>query len=212
MKQIPLCAALAVVGLAQGARAGEVVTFPFNFTFSSGGGVIADNSINVFAQDMDIPGQPSPSIPEIVSLELQIHGLQYQDWDDLDILLINPFGQAIEIMTDRGSGFSNATGPPINLTFSDLGLSPVPLNGPVSAGTFLPEGLANATDAGFGTFVGASGGTDAWILLVIDDAGNPGGGSFTQWVLSGVAVPEPATLSLLALGAVALLRRTTRRR
>ena len=207
MKRAPLLATLVVVGFVGAARAGG----PLNFSFTSDGGTIENNSINVFHQEMGLPGEPDPFIPFIASLELEINGVQYQSWDDLDIILISPLGDSIEIMLDRGMGFSNLSGPPVDLTFSDLGSAAVPASGPVATGTYLPHGLDTGVDSGFGTFVGGSGGTDNWFLIVIDDNGNPGGGSFDNWVLRGT-IPEPATLSLLALGAVALIRRTRRQR
>jgi hypothetical protein len=55
------------------------------------------------------------------------------------------------------------------------------------------------------TFIGGpnAGGTDAWILLMIDDA--PGdAGSFEDFTLRGV-FPEPATLLLLGFGLLAIV-------
>jgi hypothetical protein len=48
--------------------------------------------------------------------------------------------------------------------------------------------------------------SDIWILAVIDDAGGDVG-SLGAWRIAGTVVPEPVTLSLLAIGALTMLRR-----
>jgi hypothetical protein len=209
MKRVSLFTAVAFMAAASSAFAGSVGEF--NFSFMSTGGSIVNDSVNGFAQNIGPPNQMDPFAPEITSLELEVNGIQFQNWADLDIYLFSPRGEMIELMTDRGDGFSNIGAGAVDLMFTDLALSPVPTTSPVVSGEYRPEGLANGTDDGFATYVGMSGGTDAWLLLMIDDGGATGGGSFSNWVLRGTAVPEPATLSLLALGAVALIRRTRRR-
>lgn len=206
MKRTSLYAFVACVFSVSSAFAGSVG----GFEFTGPGGDISNDTVHGFAQNLGPPSQTSPFIPYIASLELEIDGIQFQNWADLDIYLFNPFGDMVEVMTDRGDGFSNIGAGPVDLVFNDLALAPVPNTSPVVSGDYRPEGLANGTDSGMGTYVGMSGGTDAWLLLVIDDGGAAGGGSFSQWTLRGT-VPEPATLSLLALGAVALIRRTRRR-
>ncbi|MBI3835014.1 MAG: PEP-CTERM sorting domain-containing protein [Planctomycetes bacterium] len=144
---------------------------------------------------------PLPGNGHIDTLNLTLNGLTHSNAGDLDIYLIDPFGTTLEIMTDHanGQGLANAT-----LRFSDLGaLLPSNENDPINPDTtYKPEG----TPPGFGLYHNGLGGTDAWILLLIDDT--PGDtGSITSYTLSGTAVPEPMTLSLLALGAFATLRR-----
>jgi hypothetical protein len=150
-----------------------------------------------------LPAPPYP-MPAITSLELVLTGLTHTNGGDLDIYLIDPFGKTLEIMTDRGNnaGISNAT-----LVFRDnvvAGLSLPPENGQIVSGSYLPED-SNST-GGFSKYNGGSGGTDAWILLVIDDSAGDQG-ALGSWTLRGTAVPEPVTLSLLALGALTFLRR-----
>jgi hypothetical protein len=84
------------------------------------------------------------------------------------------------------------------------GLTIPPLIGPIPSGTYLPEDSNNT--GGFSKYNGGSGGTDAWILLVIDDSPGDQGG-LVEFTLRGTYVPEPVTLSLLALGALTFLRR-----
>jgi len=208
MKRLSILALCLGVVAVQAASA-RAVDIPFSFT--AGGGAIPNigpgtEGISVFALTMDpahsdILPAPAYPLPSITSLELQLTGLTHTSGGDLDIYLIDPFGKTLEIMTDRGNGFgiSNAT-----LIFNDTGAGLPPENGQIVSGTYLPEDSNNT--GGFSKYNGGSGGTDAWVLIVIDDsAGDQGGlGSFT---LRGTAVPEPVTLSLLALGALMFLRR-----
>ena len=106
---------------------------------------------------------------------------------------------SLEIMDDRGDQFPITD---VDLVFSDkaAGHLPPPPDVAIESGTYFAE-----VEEGFGQFDNS--GTDAWVLVVIDD--DTGGmGEFDSWTLRGV--PEPATLSLLALGALAIVRRRRR--
>lgn len=173
---------------------------PWQFEFLAAGGDVPDQGIGVFPLFMD-----NPHVPIILSIEMDIYGLTHTSPMDLDVYLIDPFGHTIEIMTDRGNQLPIAG---VDLTFSDTASTVPPEAGPILPGTYMPEGLFMGTDIGFETYVGGSGGTDAWILLMIDDAAGDTG-SFSQYRLRGW-VPEPVTLSLLALGALVTLRRRRR--
>jgi len=188
---------------------------PFSFTAVSAVPAIPDEDIAVFPLTMSpaysdiLPAPPYPMVlpnTYITSLELVMTGLVHSEAGDLDIYLIDPFGKTLKIMTDRG------VGAPINATliFRD-NYVPLPVvdlppeNGPIPfgipSGTYLPEGVP-----GFSKYIGGASGTDAWVLVVIDDS--PGNtGSLESFTLRGTYVPEPVTLSLLALGALTLLRR-----
>lgn len=165
---------------------------PYDFNYTEQGGQIGDNRTSFFPLTMD-----EDADPEIASLELVITGLTHATPWDLDIYLLDPFGNSVEVLTDRGDMH-----PVVNLTmtFSDSG-SPLPVDPDtmLAAGPWLPEG---------GTFLPSLNlpGTDAWVLVINDDAaGNAG--SFTSWSLRGTVVPEPVTLSLLAIGGLVTLRR-----
>ncbi|MFH1109538.1 MAG: PEP-CTERM sorting domain-containing protein [Planctomycetota bacterium] len=206
MKRLSILALCLGVVAVQAASA-RAVDIPFSFT--AGGGAIPNiggqtEGISVFALTMDpahsdiLPAPPYPMLAGITSLELQLTGLAHTSGGDLDIYLIDPFGKTLEIMTDRGNGFgiNNAT-----LIFNDTAAGPPPENGQIVSGSYLPEGVP-----GFSKYIGGSGGTDAWILVVIDDAAGDQGG-LASFTLRGTVVPEPVTLSLLALGALVFLRR-----
>lgn len=169
------------------------------FSFTASGGTITDDLVNVFSLEMH---GLDPNI-ELLSLELEVAGLSHSTPADIDLYLVDPFGATLVVMLDRGDGvaLSDAT-----LTFNDGGSAlPTDPNPLVDGATYASEGLGDPFVSSFGEFTMP--GTDAWKLLVVDDGGSLGGGSFESWTLRGTVVPEPATLSLLALGGIAALRR-----
>ncbi len=192
-----------------GVTLSETQTFaggPCTFSFTAPGGELADNDINIFVLTM------SPDILEITSIELEITGLSHFIPDDLDIFLIDPSltNDYILVMNDRGNGFDLSQENPVNLLFSDLATQVLPDETQIVSGTYRPQGLAEGIDLGMGNYIGVSGGgPQPWLLVVIDDAAEDVG-SFESFTLRGTYVPEPATLSLLAFGALAILHRRRR--
>jgi hypothetical protein len=206
MKLASLITAFATLAIVSSASASS------DFEFTAPGGVINDNGIAAYPLFMN------GTVPQIATIELEINGLTHSNPWDLDIYLVSPFGTVLEILTDQGD--QNAvTG--ANLLFNDggaalpgdpdssLGLSPY------SDGAVVPEGEVTLNGSvignGFGdAFVGQSGGTDAWMLWVIDDVANNKGGTIDSFTLRGTYVPEPMSLSLLAAGAFAVFGRRKR--
>jgi|GEM_PF-3335553 len=209
MKLASLMTAFASLAIASSASA---VTVGNTFEFTATGGTISDGGIAAYPLFMN------GTVPQISSIELEINGLTHSTPWDLDMYLVNPAGTVLEILTDQGDQ-NPVTG--ADLLFRDSG-SALPLNPddpldgpPYSNGAVVPEGEVTLNGSvignGFGdAFVGASGGTDAWILLVIDDVANQKGGSIDSYTLRGTFVPEPMSLSLLAVGALAVFRRRKR--
>lgn len=73
----------------------------------------------------------------------------------------------------------------------------------------VPPGTYNASSGGSGAATGLFPGSwsaSAWRLDVTDSAGGDQGG-WQSWEIRGTAVPEPATMAALGLGAAALIRR-----
>jgi len=141
-----------------------------------------------------------PLIVEIKSLEVEITGLTHTSPEDLELYLIDPFGTILELMSDKG-GSGDITG--MNLIFNDAGV-PLPPDGVAltSGAIYQPEETPGLS----GTFSGQAAGPGSWTLYIIDDS-LADSGSLASWTLRGTAVPEPVTLSLLALGALAFMRR-----
>ena len=197
-----LCLATASLAVAE-----DPVPFEFSFTAEfdkKDSGAIPDISVNFFPLIMN-----DPDIESIVTLELLISGLTHDSPWDLDIYLIDPRGvvgtPAFAVMLDRGDQEAVVG---IDLLFSDLGLALPPGTEGICPGGNCPEfGYLPEDGRGFNdAFFGLSGGMDAWILVIIDDSQGDEG-SFDSFTLRGTAVPEPVTLSLLAVGAFAALRR-----
>ena len=177
---------------------------PASFEYTGSGGLIPTLSgdtqgISVFSLMMNDDYLVSGTNPsEITWLELELTGLTHTNPWDLDVYLIDPFGQSLEIMTDRGDQVAVVD---VDLIFNDKADLPAPADTAlVDGAVYLPEDSDSL--GGFGIF--SDPGTDAWILLVIDDSdGNQG--SLESFTLRGV--PEPVTLSLLLVGAFTALRR-----
>lgn len=192
---------------------GEV---PFDFNFTAPGGIIPEldfdqdlEGISIFPLTMRNTQFPD-GIDSIVGLELELTGLTHTYPDDLDVYLVDPFGETLTVMTDRGRDI-DVNG--ITLIFNDA-----EINVPPDEAALAPDGETRRYRPmgpddtpgdginGLGNFLKQGGGTDTWILVILDDGINDRG-SLDSWTLRGTAVPEPVTLSLLALGAMTLLRR-----
>lgn len=207
---IPVISLLCVSYALANPGPGEV---PFDFEFTAPGGEIPEidfdgdlDGISAFPLTMNSAEFPD-GIASILSLELQLTGLSHTYPDDMEVYLIDPFGETLLVMFNRGNGVNidgitlifNDSGGRLPLDYDNSALDPsIPGN---LATYYRPEGAG-----GMSNFVKQSGGTDTWNLLIIDGVPDDGG-SLESWTLRGTAVPEPVTLSLLALGALTFLRR-----
>lgn len=191
----------AIVGLLMGQIAPAVEPMPFSFTNDDGLTAIADDDLTIFTLTMP------PEILVIESFQFEITNLSHTHPADLDIWLLSPFNTDIRIMGDSGNGFAVEG---VDLTFSDASEVLLPDDGQIVSGTYKPAGLASGRDGGFADLLQSNGGWPLpWTLIVVDD--DPvGTGDFGSFTFSGTYTPEPATLSLLALGALAILRRRRR--
>ncbi len=145
-------------------------------------------------------GSPAGGVPNIQSIELVLTGLSHTHPEDLDIYLISPFGETVEVMTDKGDSVGIVN---FNLVFNDSGSAlPGDAFGLVNNTTYATEDTAG----GMNKYIGNSGGTDAWELVIIDDSTGDAG-SLESYTLRGTYVPEPASLLLLGVGGLAALRR-----
>lgn len=187
--------------------------FDFEFSFTSptnGSTTIPDNNLLVFMLPQTLlnvdPG-------ELINyLELEITGLTHDAPWDLNISILDPmglkiggFGSGITIMEDAGS--DNAI-QDMTLLFADKGLGKPPVDGSALQG--FPNTIYQPLGPGsFSQFSGTAVGIAPWVIVISDDAAGRVG-SFETITLRGTVVPEPATLTLLAIGALATFRRRRR--
>jgi hypothetical protein len=192
-----ICAIVLAVGSLMAASAPAKAGTDIPFSVTSGGGTINDSFITLFT--LTLPGE----VDILTSLELDITGLQHSNPADLEFYLINPTIGSITVLRDQGDGIPIGG---VNLTFSDSAGGPAPFFTELLSGTYQPLGVTQPPDDnGFATFLGSQG-AGMWTLLVIDDSFGDTG-SIDSWTLRGTYVPEPVTMSLLAIGALATLRR-----
>jgi len=220
--------AMTLVGAFVAAAAGASANpgnYDTAFEFSGNGGAINDFAVEWFSAQPDSgtvnpayanlnPNGSTPanfpinssSIGPNIILELQITGLEHTSPSDLNIFLLDPFGTGIEIMDDRGDSndFSGT------LFFRDpseakpLPIDPAPL---VDGSVYGPEAVGTGGKDPNSYFRGyQTTGNDEWRLVIIDDSVGDQG-SFQSFTIRGLVVPEPATLSLLGIGGIVLLRR-----
>lgn len=194
-----MVALLAVVGTV---RAGDTPELQFSYT-APGGLIPAIDLLNNDSGWSVFPLSMNGEIPQIESIELVLTGLTHTQPEDLDILLISPFGETVVVMSGKGDGVAIID---MDFVFNDLG-SPLPADGvPLTAGTYQTQD----PDGGMSKYIGNSGGTDSWQLVIIDSAEGDQG-FLESYTLRGTYIPEPASLALLGFGALAALRRRSLR-
>ncbi len=186
MHRLLVLALLLALSFAPNAMAGGDP--PWDFEYTANGGVIEDYSVQWFP--LVIPDEI-----DVLYIELEIANLTHTAPSDLNIYLLDPFGGGIEIMDDRGDLIPIQD---VTIVFSDKGASHPPVATELLPGRYLPEGP--------GMFMDITHTQGEWRLLVVDDSPSDFG-EFDTFTLRGHVVPEPMTLSLLAFGALAALRR-----
>ena len=182
----------------------------FGQVWSGAGGSIPDASAAA-------PGSFSSTILGVPSLSsvsaIAILGLSHTWSGDLVATVTGPSGSAT-LFVRIGRTTANALGSPFGSS-SDFGGNYIFVNSgggdiwAAAANSPIPGGSYNASGglsgAATGLFPGAQAGGN-WTLTVEDWASGDTG-SFQSWEIRGTAVPEPATMAVLGIGAVALLRR-----
>jgi hypothetical protein len=203
MVSLLLCATVAVAS----DRPGE---FQVEFTYPTDPAPpvdIFDNTVHTFPLTQTLL-TVDPSNP-ILYLELEISGLSHTAPMDLQVLLAPPHSPdfGLILMDDAGwfgAGFELVN---VDLLFADQGI-PLPhrdVEGPILPH---PDTIYRPDGPGvFSQYYGQPVGTDPWLLVLIDDRPRDSG-SFESIALRGAVVPEPMSLSLslLALGAIAVFR------
>ena len=116
-----------------------------------------------------------------VSLKGVTHGFP----DDIDIILVNPAGQKVVLMSDTGGGHSITN---LNLTFDDSASSGLPDSAQIVSGTYKPTDFESgdnfpppAPAGAVSTFLSGFNGSNPngnWSLYVVDDATGDAGSHF----------------------------------
>ncbi len=197
---------------------GQNTTVNLALSAPGGGAVLGASSAVLNIEDNDAPSNATPvTIPAagtgspsgagadpypdnihirglsgpITRVTATLTGLSHTSPADLDVLLVGPQGQNIELLSDVGGGGPASN---VNLTFADQAEFPIPAGGHLSTGNFKPS---NDTGDGADTFpapapaptsattLSTFNGTDpngTWSLYISDDA--PGDvGSMASWSL-----------------------------
>ncbi|MFO0974355.1 MAG: PEP-CTERM sorting domain-containing protein [Phycisphaerae bacterium] len=163
---------------------------------------------------------PYPSIINVAGLgapitqmTVAINDVSHTFPDDFGILLQGPNGNTVVLEDGAWDGTPAVA---LNWVFDDAAGAPMPNTAPAVSGTFKPgqnqyNDLFTAPAAASGSWLtsfaaafGGSNGNGPWRLFVQDFVGGDGG-SIGSWSIT--FVPEPATLSLLAVAGLAALRR-----
>jgi hypothetical protein len=147
-----------------------------------------------------------PPLGPLVSLQVQLNGLNHAFPDDIDMLLVGPTGQDAKILSDVGGNIPAH----VNLILDDLAPASLPDAGPLVSGTFKPTNIGPADsfpgaplptgNTNLSIFNGSPpGGT--WSLYIFDDSGIGGAGSLQNgWAL---------VVTSQCLGAAPLLEAST---
>jgi subtilisin-like proprotein convertase family protein len=129
------------------------------------------------------PANPYPSTitvsglaGTIVDVNVTLSGFGHAYPDDVDVLLVGPFGQNVILMTDCG-GFNSVTN--VNLTIDGQAGQMLPDTGTITSGSYAPtpngtfDGTSPAPSGPYGLMLSGFNGTNpngAWQLWVYDDA------------------------------------------
>lgn len=174
----------------------------------AGTGATTGAPASIYPWTIAVAGEPLVTTSMTVTLE----GLSHTFPDDIDVLLVAPDGSKTLLMSDNG-GSLDIVG--ISLTFAD-GNPALSDAAQLVSGTYAPSNVGTTTDpfpapAPAGPYAANALSTmitgnvnGNWNLFITDDLGGDSG-RLDSWSLT--FVPEPASLSLLALGALGLIRR-----
>ena len=177
------------------------VTFAFvvgraSYSFANNSPILINDSTNASPYASII--QVSNVVGNITKVTVSINNLSHAFPADIDMLLVNPAGQATILMSDAGGGFPVNS---INLSFDDARTNTLPANAPMVSGIYKPTnhmeyiyGIpsvdwfplpAPPTPWGEGLSALASGNPNgAWQLFVVDDLGGEAGNIAGGWTLN----------------------------
>ena len=173
-----------------------------------GTGSAAGSGADPYPDNIHIQGLSGP----ITRVTATLTGLSHSSPADLDVLLVGPQGQNIELLSDVGGGGPASD---VNLTFADQAEFTIPAAGHLSTGNFKPS---NDTSDGPDTFpapapaptsattMATFNGTDpngTWSLYISDDAAGDVG-SLSSWSLDITTLPNTTAPTVAPTGVTAV--------
>ncbi len=196
MKKSLLILALGVVGASANAT---------TFTFSAFQVQIPDSAATM--TNFNVAGLDGA----IVDVNLRMTNVVHTWTNDMGSVLSNNTGSNVLLFDGPGDG--DTSGSSWNWLFDDSAASPLPDGNPLISGAFKPgqdewgDLFANTTP-NTSTMNGLNAGSNGIWVLHMEDFVNGDFGSIERVdLVITTAVPEPATMTALTLGAVAFIRR-----
>lgn len=190
-------------------------------SFTSGGPITfpdtsASRQASPYPSAINVSGVP---LGTITNVTVTISNLTHPRPDDIEMLLVSPWGAKLVIMADVGGTVTPASG--VTITLSDAAGSLLPDGGPLTGGTFKPTCVDNlnniatefpgqtvidptdtAAPNGAATFTSVFGGSHdpngIWNLYVVDDVSSTDAASFSSWTINvGTSVATVGTFLAL---------------
>ena len=194
---------IATLDLQDGATNLGTVTFTFQLgtviatttSFSNAGAITIPNGApgSTSGNALPYPSQITASglTGTISKVTVTLNGLNHTFPDDMDVLLVGPGGQAVQLMSDAGGSADISSA---NVTFDDSAAA-IPDSSAVTTGTYSPADYGGVTDtyaspapvgpysALLSAFNGTSG-NGVWSLFIVDDADIEAGSITGGWTLN----------------------------
>ena len=170
------------------------------------GGNIPDNNAAGIMTSIMVPDSFT-----ITDVNATVRGLTHTWAGDISITLTHNATTAtlVNRIGRNASGFGDSSDLGGDYTFdsesvNDIWAAAAATTGPVPAGTYYTSGANSAANNNALAVFNGMDAAGEWKIMITDHAGGDTG-SFGGWTLD--IVPEPTSLSLLALGGLALIRR-----
>jgi|GEM_PF-1009401 len=149
----------------------------------------------------------------VTGLTVTLHNVTHQRLSDVDILLVNPNGAFITLLSDAAPFAANPSANNVTLTFDDNAADTIPTNGPITSGTYKPTNTFFELDifpapAPSGPYalesqpllnLGLFSPNGTWSLYVVDDTGGESGAIAGGWSLD--ITTQPYVAPVLGCGA-----------